>query len=251
MDLRKFDHNLAEIAGIHVGDGYLRNDGHRIEWDISGSIEEKEYYDKHMIPLFNRVFKLDMTGRFFPSRSTYGFCMRKKEVIEFANKYLGFPYGNKSTIISVPQWVLQDKGLYADFLRGYFDTDGNLSFEKKEGYHAKFKRTKHWYPRIHFSTVSKSLSNGIIEILTKLRFNFVDSRYQPKKTTESLKYRIDINGIENVKRWLQLVDIKNKTKYSRYLIWKKFGFCPTNISYQQRIDILNGKINPESFYKGP
>lgn len=63
---------LAEIAGIHAGDGYLRNDGMRREWDIRGSVDEKEYYDKHVIPLFNHVFDLDIKGRFFLPRNTYG-----------------------------------------------------------------------------------------------------------------------------------------------------------------------------------
>ena len=34
---------LAEICGIHAGDGYLRSNEHRIELDISGNVEEKEY----------------------------------------------------------------------------------------------------------------------------------------------------------------------------------------------------------------
>lgn len=50
----KINIELAEICGIHVGDGYLRNDGRRREFDISGSIEEKEYYDWHVIPLFKK-----------------------------------------------------------------------------------------------------------------------------------------------------------------------------------------------------
>ena len=63
---------LTEVCGIHTGDGYLRNDGRRKEWDISGSVEEKEYYDKHVVPLFNKVFNLNIESRIFKSRNTYG-----------------------------------------------------------------------------------------------------------------------------------------------------------------------------------
>ena len=62
--------NLAEICGIHAGDGYLRNDGKRIELDISGNMEEKEFYDKHVIPLFSKFFKMKIKGKYFYSRNT-------------------------------------------------------------------------------------------------------------------------------------------------------------------------------------
>lgn len=57
---------LAEICGIHAGDGYLRfRERNKGEVDISGHIEEKGYYDDHVILLFNKVFGLNIKGRFF------------------------------------------------------------------------------------------------------------------------------------------------------------------------------------------
>ncbi len=127
----KITPELAEICGIHAGDGYLRNKDHKGEWDISGNIEEKDYYDKHMIPLFNKTFNLNIKGKFFPSRNTYGFVIRNKKVIKFAHEILGFPYGNKTLKIKVPKFIFKDKFLIRSFLRGYFDTDGCISFDKK------------------------------------------------------------------------------------------------------------------------
>ena len=98
---------IAEICGIHAGDGYLRNDGKRRELDISGNIEEKEYYDKHIIPLFNKFFNIQSKGRYFPYRNTYGFVIRDIKIIEFMNK-LGFPYGAKSLKVKVPSFILED-----------------------------------------------------------------------------------------------------------------------------------------------
>ena len=70
--------DFAEICGVHAGDGYLRNDGKRIELDLSGNIEEKEHYDEYMIPLFSNYFKLHIKGKFFKSRNTYGFVIRDR-----------------------------------------------------------------------------------------------------------------------------------------------------------------------------
>jgi len=43
--------------------------------------------------------------------------------------------------------------------------------------------------------------------------------------------------------WMQLVGMKNEVKLSRYRIWKKFGFCPTNLTFLQRSEILKGNLD--------
>lgn len=239
----------AEVCGIHAGDGYLRNDGRRRELDISGNVEEQTYYDNHVIPLFERVFNIKIRGRFFPYRNTYGFVVRIPEIIILVHE-LGFPYGSKSTIVSVPDFILGDKPLEKGFLRGYFDTDGCLTFQKQYGNYTLFKRTRHHYPRLMFSTVSNRLANGLKEILEDLKFDFTFCKWKPKKQTESLKYGIVLNGIKNLEKWLNIIGMGNHTKYSRFLIWKKYGFCPTNTTYTERLKILKGLINPNTFY-GP
>ena len=241
---------LAEICGIHAGDGYLRNDGKRKELDISGNYEEKEYYDFHVIPLFNKFFKVQTKGKYFPHRNTYGFVIRNPNIIKFMHK-LGFPYGNKSLNLKLPSFILENQSFKLRFLRGYFDTDGHLGFAKKYGQsYAKFKRTRHCYPRLMFSTVSKPLANNLKKIFNELNFNYVHFHYMPKKSTENLRYRFDINGVSNLKKWIHSIGIKNPTKYSRFLIWKKHGFCPTNITYPQRLNILKGLLDPNTLYKG-
>ena len=61
---------------------------------------------------------------------------------------------------------------------------------------------------------------------------------------------IILNGIKNLEKWLNTIGIGNPTKYSRFLIWKKYGFCPPNTMYTERLKILKGLINPNKFY-GP
>ena len=73
---------LAEVCGIHAGDGYLRNSGYKRELDVSGSLEEKGYYDGYVAPLFSKVFGIRIKTRVFPSRGTYGFVIRDKGAIE-------------------------------------------------------------------------------------------------------------------------------------------------------------------------
>jgi intein/homing endonuclease len=236
--------DLAEIAGIHAGDGYMRfRSNNKGEVDISGGIEEKEYYDNHVIPLFNNVFGLDLKGKSF-SRRTYGFVCYKKEVRDILLS-LGFPPCKKSKIVRVPQKILESKNflLYARFLRGLFDTDGNLYFRKSYAGVNKFNKNYNHYPVITLVTISKSLVEGIIKMLLEMDFLFYYTARDSKKNNESKRHSVSISGLDGLEKWMKVVGMKNTVKISRYLLWKKFGFCPSNTTLSQRKDILNGKLD--------
>lgn len=245
----KLTPELAEIAGIHAGDGYLRYSGKRKEFDVSGNIEEKEYYDHHVVPLFNKCFNTSLTARYFPHRNTYGFYCSDVNVIT-SLQLLGFPSGNKTTIVEVPQAILKSKDIkiITAFLRGYFDTDGCVTFDKMIHNCSEFQKKYNYYPRLMFITCSFNLSQGFHKLLLDLGFNFRTYVHKSKIITENIKYKTQITGINAVEKWMQLIGSKNPAKLSRYWIWKKFGFCPPKTTYQQRINILNGTLDPYSFY---
>jgi intein/homing endonuclease len=242
---------LSEIAGIHAGDGYLRYSGRRKELDISGGIDEKEYYDNHVIPLFNKEFNLNLKGKFFKSRNTYGFVVRNRQVIEIFKK-LGFPSGKKSTTVRCPKEILNssDPKILRSFLRGYFDTDGSLTFDKKVYNKNVFKKTRNFYPRFMFTCVSQSLTKDIIRISTKLGFKALSYSHKSKIKTEKISYKTQIVGKINLRKWMKEIGIKNHSKYTRYLIWQKYGFCPPNTTYDQRLNILRNNLNPYSICAG-
>ena len=240
-----FSEDLAEVCGIHVGDGYLRNDGRRRELDISGSFEESGYYDFHVKPLFEKVFGITLKNRIFPSRGTYGFVIRDRDIIRFFHD-LGFPYGKKSTTVKIPSFVLKsnDALIHTRFLRGLFDTDGYLGFRKCYGNYTLFKVSRHHYPQIQLTTVSPYLSKQIILLLGRLGLAHYCYRDEPSGVGENVAYRIMLNGVSRLHQWMELIGMKNEVKRSRYVVWKAFGFCPTNLTFEQRKGILNGDIDP-------
>ena len=247
----KITSQLAEICGIHTGDGYLRNDGKRRELDISGNVEEKPYYDHHVIPLFQEIFNIKIQGKFFPSRNTYGFVIRDRKIIEFMN-ILGFPFGKKTSIVEVPKVILNtnDKIIKSRFLRGLFDTDGSLTFDRRhKGKYIEFKRKYHYYPRIILSTVSEKLNKQSSLLLKDLDIHHTLQTCEPKSASNT-RYRIWVLGKTQLQNWMKVVGIKNISKLTRYYIWKKFGFCPPNTTLEERTMILNNQLNPKSLY-GP
>lgn len=242
--------DLAEICGIHAGDGYLRNDGKRIELDISGSFEEQPYYDRHVIPMFRKLFKIAIKGKKFYSRRTYGFILRDQKIIKKFNE-MGFPYGRK-TSLRVPEFIMNSNRIEKGrFMRGLLDTDGCITFDRRYsmGY-SEFKRKYHIYPRITLTTIYEDFSRDLQRLLWDLGIEQWLQVLVPKKSKEKKKFIIWIRGDERVERWMKLIGSKNPVKYSRYKVWKEYGFCPPKTTLKERKQILSGKLNPKMLY-GP
>ena len=240
---------LAEICGIHAGDGYLRGPNKRAELDISGGLEEKEYYDIHVVPLFAKTFGIELKAREFPSRRTYGFVIRDKAVIAKMHS-LGFPYGKKTLTVKVPEQVLRSKNLDViyGFLRGLFDTDGTLSFRKRggAGYNEVLKK-RHTYPLIRLRVCSKNLRDGVGQLLMRTGFQFTFSHHKSNgQNNESFGLALD--GDMNAFLWMYNLGFKNPLKANRFLIWKKHGFNPPWLTFKQEKEILDGKTNPHDYY---
>ena len=121
-------------------------------------------------------------------------------------------------------------------MRGVFDTDGSLMFKKRE-------KDVHFYPLIEIVSKSKPLISQISDIVTK--FRFASHTYLDRKGT----MRLYIGGRRSVKLWMDIIGSKNPIHTSKYLIWKKFGFCPPRTTLTDRMSILDGKIDPLVFEK--
>jgi len=241
MEMNK---DLAEICGIHAGDGYMRmRERNKGEVQIAGHVEEKDYYEDHVIPLVNGVFGLKVEGRPFRN-NLYGFVCYDMSLRDIFVDF-GFPSGKKSSFVRVPKEIIDNENqeFLCRFLRGLFDTDGNLFFRKSYAGINSFNKKYNHYPVIKISTISKYLAEDVIMILHKLDFLFNYHNEDSKKKGDNRKYIISISGLDGLEKWMRLIGIKNSVKLSRYLIWKKYGFCPPHTTLQQREDLLNGKLD--------
>ena len=162
----------------------------------------------------------------------------------------GFPYGRKNTIIKIPEVIFnhKDKTIKIAFLRGLFDTDGSLSFDRKTKNSNLFKKNRHYYPRISFSTTSQILALQTIWLLQELGFTPSLFIKIPKKIHYNISYEISLCGKNTLFRWISEISPANPIKLSRYYVWQKYGFCPPKTTYEQRQKILKGELNPDNLY---
>lgn len=241
--------DLAEICGIHAGDGYMRKRGNSYEFELGGDFDEKEYYDTHVVPLFENYFNIKIKAQYFKTKGTYGFRICKKEIVETLHS-CGFPFGKKTYKVSVPKQILEsnDLEIIYRFIRGVFDTDGTLSFKKRNGSGYKvFLIKRHTSPTISFVSSSKSLRDGVAKLLSKTGFHF-SLQNNLNKELNKLIYKLSLTGDIDLLLWISNIGFKNTIKLNRFLIWKKFGFCPPQLNILKQKSILNGNCNPNTFY---
>ena len=164
---------------------------------------------------------------------------------------MGFS-NNKTYNVKVPEEILNsnDEEIIAAFIRGFTDCDGCLNFVKRyeKGY-IEFKKKYHTYPRIYITSVSERVIEDISLLLNKLGLNHSRHISKKKKANEKDAHTITIRGNERLKKWIEKIGFNNHAKTTKYLIWKKFGFCPSYTNINQRKLILKNELNPHSFYE--
>jgi len=83
-----------------------------------------------------------------------------------------------------------------------------------------------------------------MDLLDYFELRYSSFVYKSKIETEGDRYRIQISGVNKCDWWFLHIDPKNSVKTSRYLVWKKFGFCLPHTSLDKREKLLKGELHP-------
>lgn len=207
---------LAEETGLHIGDGCLIITNKLYMYSLRGHLkDDSRFYNNYISEIYRRTFNLDPKIRAWPD--VIGFQTFSKAIGTFKSRILKLPIGPK-TEISIPE-VFFDKNLTSHVIRGIFDTDGCLDFEKKS-------RDKPYYPRITISTTSKKLSEQVSEILSnQLEFNISLWKLSYKGNKWKPLYRVCTRGEKNLNDWFKRIGSNNPKNIDKYIYWKKHGYA--------------------------
>ncbi len=201
----KYSEELAELAGIIMGDGSINNYQLRIYLDRK--VDKK--YTVFVGSLIKRIFHEQPSLIERKNRGTIEITLSGIGLVEILKK-IGLKKGDKAiNKIKFPKWIWQRKSYQTACIRGLFDTDGGLYFH----IHKKWKNKKP-YLGWCFSSSSKNLINDYLRALSNLGLN-------AKKAKED---RIYIYNFSDIEKYMNLVDtsnIKNAEKFNKYLKIKK------------------------------
>ncbi|MBD3312856.1 hypothetical protein GF345_00275 [Candidatus Woesearchaeota archaeon] len=230
--------DLSHFLGIHYGDGYMKvqKRSKRIDYRLiySGhSINEQDWYENYISHLIKRLFNKDVVPR-KTVKNTIRIYFCSKAIIEFLNKACEVPYSPKINI-KIPSIVLESEEfcIKSAFLRGLADTDFSLVFK------GKCKKYSNHKPTIDHKTSDIRLHEDIKKLLSDLDFNFCSGRtknFRKGKAHDS--YYIQINGKENLKKWMKNIGFSSSNHLTKYEVWKKYGFLVPKTDIHRRKSLL-------------
>ena len=242
--------SLAEDIGMQIGDGSLpifidkKGVQHYIIACYGNIIEDQEYLKNFIIPLKEKLFNIKLSLKNHKVAGTCYIKFESKAIFTFYENIIGLQVGKKNNI-SIPKIILKAPlEIKLACIRGIADTDFSLSFKKDF-------RGIHRDPYIQLTCSSKFLIKQISRILKDIAIvytlNFdLKSKIKNRKKTY-IKHRLTIHGKKNLEKWMKNISFSNPVHLTKYLIWKKFGFCPPSTTLDQRFAILNGEIQAQVF----
>ncbi len=224
---------LAELSGVIVGDGHIskhcNNNKGRYKIEIFGDkINEMEYFE-YISDLIETCFARKPILRI--QDDGLRLTLNSKQAVEILEE-IGLPVGGKSKIVTIPTSINKDKELRLHFLKGLADADFSMTF-KKGG------RKAHSYPRITGEFASLNIIQQIRVILEDLDIGYYYSTRNYNNNFGKFKgYRLDINGRKRLEIWMQYIGFNNGKHTSKIYVWRKYGYCPPNTTYKERLELL-------------
>jgi len=209
--------DLAEETGLHIGDGCLITTRNMYMYSLRGHhSNDIKFYRNSVSQLYYKLYNLKSKIRFWDD--VVGFQTFSKAIGTFKINTLGLPLGKK-TGVSIPE-IFHEKKLIPHLIRGIFDTDGCIDFEKKS-------REVPYYPRITICTTSKKLLEQISYILSDvLKFNISTWKIDSKRHEWRMSYRVCTRGEKNFNMWFKTIGSHNPKYVYKYNYWKRYGYAP-------------------------
>jgi intein/homing endonuclease len=191
---------MSELIGSIIGDGNIYN-GKQSYVELTGHpTEELTYFNSRLKPIISQ--ELNYNVRLFLHSRGLKFRINSKKFVLWL-KSLGIPTGkSKGRNALIPANICSSWELSKSCIRGIFDADGSVYFDKR----ATYSRP---YPRIALYMINKNLILQISKILKEQGFNPTLSRNVRNIIC------LYLNGFDEVKKFLIKIGFANSKHHER------------------------------------
>ena len=229
FNFSQFMEEKYELIGVILGDGHVHTTENRIT--LTGSLEDFYYYRLYLKPLILKFYPVNVYIRRDKYKNSFRLVFESKKAMEDLLSY-GLQRGIKDNL-KMLNFASNEQLI--SFLRGLFDTDGSLKFSKQtKGYN--------YYSRIQFAFTVSEFSDQLGTLFERLGFNY--GKWYCKRDNE---YYYHISGVDNLEKWNRMIGFSNPVHKSKYLFWKKKGFCIPKSSLADRLKALSLKMTDFSY----
>ena len=222
----KHSEKLAELLGIFFGDGHLSKYQASVTTNSKTDIDHAKFTKKLMEKLFRTTATLKTRKKEKAVRVT----MSSKMVVTLLNK-LGMPIGNKiKKNLSIPNWIKSKVAYKEAFIRGIFDTDGCVYFDKHN-----VKNKKYGYIGWTITSYAVILLTDIIKTLKELGFSPTNTKSQKS---------VFMRKQQEIEQYFKIIGTNNKKHYNRFKEFKMEGRVRRMVRHQSR------KLEPRKGFVG-
>ncbi|HVA83260.1 MAG TPA: LAGLIDADG family homing endonuclease [Candidatus Aquilonibacter sp.] len=198
---------MSELIGAIIGDGNLYEKGSWVE--ITGNAREDLDYFNKLAKIIKK--ELNYSAHIFFRPDSIKLRVYKKEFIEYL-KTLDIPTGRgKSLHVLIPSRICKKWELANACIRGIYDTDGSVTFDKRKIYVLP-------YPRVVLHINNVKLMEQISGLLS--------SRCGFRPLISYKESSLYLNGLNQVKLFLNEIGFSN----DKHLI-RINRFYPTLLTY--------------------
>lgn len=241
----EFSEKHAEFVGLHFGDGSLikRKDTDRLRFQLRGDAKaDREHYESFIIPLCNELIGFPLRGRPVPTvhdkkLNSFGVYFEGEKLHGFFNALKINP-GVKEEL-PIPDWIKNNQSFSIAFLRGLFDTDGNIYYKRNNN----SKSLLNVVGIVSITTTSKALSEDVSVLLSTLEIKHYVEHRKPIHKQKKDYYKIQVYRPHH-RKFMALIGTHNPKHLTKFEMGEKFGFCPPRTTLEQRKQILKGELSP-------
>ena len=171
--MAKLNEEICDFIGAFIGDEYFGNYGklkNTYTVGIVGHIILDDYYLKnYLFHLVQKNFPYTNPLIYYrKNENTINLRMNSKLLFNFFLS-LGFKLGKKSLSATIPREIIKNKRFLRKTIRGLFDTDGSVFFDKRPAY-------KEYYPSICLKLHNKQLIKQVYTFLASFQINATVNR---------------------------------------------------------------------------
>ena len=200
---------LCEFIGAIIGDGSVdgflqeRNGLSKYHVSITGhSILDRDYLSRHHPEIIKSLFDINSHICFRKDCNAMVLNVFSKKLFCLLTERFGFVPGNKIYTTKIPEEIMNST---EDFvfaaIRGIFDTDGCVFFDKRKAYDRP-------YPRIIIQIKSEPLYLQLKEFLG--RYFSIYAKCNNRDT-----YCVEVYGHNQFNKWMKLIGFSNKKHLER------------------------------------